>query len=133
MNKGRRPFVQAELTENAINYKVEQALDDGRLGGDIHTLGPKVKEYNRQLENESLGEEERKEIQGRKEEVAKKIDAFAVSVGKIKDNIENKKGGCYSGSATFVDAYGQRREMESFYKLGIKCRSLLTTRSAQNQ
>ena len=112
MNKGKTPFVQKELTENAINDRIEKAWEEGGHADDVETLEEKLKDYNRRLEDKDLSEDERKNIQDRRNKVAAKIDAFYKSVEKVKKNIEKKKGGCYPATATVVDAYGQKRQME---------------------
>lgn len=112
MNKGKQPFFQKELTENAINDRVQKALDAIELGDDIESLGAKLKECVRQLEDEK-DEEVKKQLRERQAKIIKQVNELNEAVRKVQDNIENRNGGCYPGSAIFVDARGRRRQMES--------------------
>ena len=112
MNKGKQPFFQKELTENAINDRVQKALDAIELGDDIESLEAKRKECVRQLEDEK-DEEVKKQLRERHAKIIKQINELNEAVRKVQDNIENRNGGCYPGSAIFVDARGRRRQMES--------------------
>ena len=111
MNKGKQPFFQRELTDNAINDKVQEALDAIELGDDIESLEAKLKECDRQLEDEK-DEEVKNRLRERRDKIVKQIDELNKAVKKVKDNIQNSNG-CYPGSAIFVDACGRRRQIES--------------------
>ena len=113
MNKGSDPFIQRELTENAINDQIEKALEEGVQPDDIETMEAKLEDYDRRLKEKDLSEDDRKKIQERRDRVAANIDAYYKTVKKVKENIETKKGGCYLASATFVDAFGQKRQLKS--------------------
>ena len=83
------------------------------LPEDLETLQKKLESYNRRLTRKGLTNDERQDIEKRKQEVEQRIDEFEKKLNITNKTIEILTGGCYPASATFVDAVGRRRKMES--------------------
>ncbi|XP_015769282.1 PREDICTED: uncharacterized protein LOC107347823 [Acropora digitifera] len=81
--------------------------------GNLETLKTRLKSYNRRLNEEGITFFERQYIEKRKKEMEKELKEFERQINDVKRLIENKSGGCYPASATFVDVAGRRRQMES--------------------
>ena len=111
--ENKEPFKQSELTEDAINDRVEKAL--ATMGDDIHLeiVEKRLEQFDKWLTDISLSEEERQSIEGRKTVLVQDFQTYHIAMKKVVHNIHAKKGGCYPGSAIFVDAFGRRRQMES--------------------
>ena len=112
MNKRKEPFVPS-WSQNEGTNKAEEAVKAIDVGYSIQHLEGEVESLNEQLENEK-DEEKKKKIQKR---VLKKQEKFKTELEKkveaVANTIRKEKGGCYPGSAIFVDARGRRRQMES--------------------
>ena len=112
MNKGKEPFVPSWLPSEVTN-KAEEAVKAIDVGDSIQHLEIEVESLNEELENEK-DEEKKKKILKRVKKKQKKVKAeLEKKVEAVAKTIEKEKGGCYPGSAIFVDACGRRRQMES--------------------
>ena len=82
---------------------------DAVVPENLETLNEKLERYKRCLREEGITESERQGTEKRIKELEKQIEKRKDLVKKAVKNTE----GCYPASATFVDAAGRRRQMES--------------------
>ena len=109
MEKGKDPFI------SDLSQRIEEALDSNVMTGELETLESEISVLQERLKDKSeLTPKKRKaledELQEKLNEVKKIQDSLTE---KYKDAMVNQGGGCFPGSATFIDKHGGRRNMDS--------------------
>ncbi len=123
MNKGKRPFVN-DMTQNVLDSRIEETLDATGYSHGIESLKKKLELLDRQLKDEKLSYIERKRLQESRIEIEKEIEELKEKEDSRRKEIEQSvqrelerklkdEGGCYPGSAIFIDKHGHRRQMAS--------------------
>ena len=120
-----KPFVNSTILEvEAMNARIEEALNATGYARDLETLKKKIEEIDTQLKEPNLSVTERKDLEEAREGIQKEVDEKERENQEMRRKIqaeERKKvekkvkeeGGCYPGSAIFVDKHGRRRKMAS--------------------
>lgn len=115
-----KPF---QNTQTEAAQRIEDALNATGYARDLETLKKKVQEINTDLTFSNLIPEVRKQLQQDKNKLEEEIDQKEEEERRKRKQIEDevraeikedlKKGGCYPGSAIFIDRQGYRRQMDS--------------------
>ena len=124
MTKGKGRFVHKRLTKTSrkvLDATINAALEESGINGKLKQLQEKEEELKKSKEKSEATEKEMKEIKQKKDELEKEKKKVEKEMekqqksdgGKATSEVEKESGGCYPGSATFVDIHLQRRKMES--------------------
>jgi len=120
MTKGKGPFVN-DKTQSVMNSRIEDTLAVAGYTDGREDLMKRLEIIDRDLRQEdrlSFSEkknlrESRNEIEKQIEEYDKREDAWRKRTEQAIQQKLKKEGGCYPGSAIFVDKHGRRRQMDS--------------------
>lgn len=137
MTEGKGRFVHklTKTSRDVLDKTINAALDESGINDKLKELQKKEEELQKKKEeSEKLEyanarkEEEAKKIEKEIEEIKKEKDKCEEEKKRVKQEMENRQksdggqatqavantsGGCYPGSATFVDIHLQPRKMES--------------------
>ena len=141
MNQGKSPFIHqlTEASKEVLDERIREALDSSGFTVEIEKLEHDKEELESQLKDGKLSEEDRVELENELMSINDKIDeksksrkaleegkrqeqaleAEKDSGGEATEKVQKKQeaeksgGGCFPGSATFVDKYGDRKAMHS--------------------
>ena len=111
-------------TQEVMNARIEEALNATGYARDLETLRKKLEEINADLKNPNLSLEEKRDLQEAKGEIQNEVaeiekkekEKLREIEDRVTRKVENqikKEGGCFPGSAIFVDKHGRRRQMAS--------------------
>ena len=121
MTKEKGPFVN-DMTKNVMNSRIEETLDATGYSHGIENLKKKLELLDIQLRDEELSYIEKKNLQESRIDIEKEIKELEEKENSQRREIEQsvqreleekvkEGGGCYPGSAIFVDKHGRRRQM----------------------
>lgn len=123
MTKGRGRFVHklTETSRKELDTAIKAALDGSGINDKLKELQKKEEELKKSKEEAEIIEKEMKEIKQQKDELEKEKKKVELEIEKKQKSdggnatgaVAQQSGGCYPGSATFVDIHLQRRKMES--------------------
>ena len=136
MMEGKKPFTNELIAKSkqALDKRIKEALESsGFTVAEIDKLKQDKQQLEERIKDESLGEKEKKQVEHElhkiKEEIQAKMkavmedarqsqveEAQGESGGKVTENMkktaEQKSGGCFPASVSFVDTYGCRKAMD---------------------
>ena len=110
-----------ETSRKELDTTIKAALDDSGINDKLKELQKKEEELKKSKEESKKVEKEMEEIKQQKDKLEKEKKKVEKEMekkqksdgGKATTAVAQQSGGCYPGSATFVDIHLQRRKMES--------------------
>ncbi|XP_067026821.1 uncharacterized protein [Acropora muricata] len=108
INKEQKVPFKTEFTDDRVMDAVDFVAPQN-----LETLKEKLKSCNKRLSEKDIPESERQKIEECKAKLRKIAEDFEIRLIELQREMQNKRGGCYPASATFVDVAGRRRQMES--------------------
>ena len=123
MTKGKGRFVHklTKTSRKVLDDAINAALDESGINDKLKELQKKEEELKKSEEEPEKFEDKMKVIKQEKDKCLKEKERVEEEEekkqksdgGQATSEVEKESGGCYPGSATFVDIHLQRRKMES--------------------